>query len=134
MAKKKTFKLSKPDFNLTRFSFGRKKENKDKRKKTKHAANDMYDAYKRKFLDVIANFFEQEFGVAIEWVRELLSVRTKMRKLTFYFILLFAGFTVALFGIAKYLDCLCSSLNCGASYVLVGLAAVIIAMLYKRFF
>jgi hypothetical protein len=127
--RKKIFNLSKPNFSNTKITFGSKSK-----KKTKHAASDMYDAYKKKFLGIIASFFEQEFGVMAEWIKDILSIRSKLRKLTFYFILLFAGTTVILFGIARYLDCLCTSLTCGASYVLVGLVAIIIALLYRRFF
>ena len=132
MAKKRTFDLTSPDYNRTRVSFGKKK---GKKKTTKDKASQrIYDTYKHRFLDMITSFFEQEFGVVMEWVKDLLNMKNKLRKMTFYFIMLFAGTTIVLYGIAKYIDCLCTTLSCGASYVLVGLSAIIIALLYRRFF
>lgn len=124
--KKEWVAIDKPRYKAT-YSFI------DKIKKRRKKSNKKTSKTKEKLFSIIADLFEQDWDLIVEWLKDLFHVRKRMKKLTAYFALLFAGVTVALIGIARYLDCLCTTWGCGANYLLVGLAAVIIAVIYKRF-
>lgn len=93
----------------------------------------IYDAHKQKLLGVITKFMTDELGVVVEWLKDMTNVRRKVRKTMNYHALLTAGLVVLLFGIAKYAECVCTTLLCGMGYLIVGLAAIIVALIYRRY-
>lgn len=115
----------------------RKKASKSKAKPTIKFSSEhkeAYSQYKKRFLGLVTRFIEEEFVVLVEWVRDILSAKKKMRVLTWYIVLLVAGATVFFFGIAKYLDCVCTQLSCGLSYVLIGAIVVLSGLVYKKMY
>lgn len=113
----------------------RRRSRKKKAKSKKSTVyKEAYGDYKKKLLLLMTRFVEDEFEVLVEWAKDLLSVKKKMRVMTWYAVFLISGATVALFGIAKLLDCVCTKFYCGLSYVLVGIVAILIGMIYKKIF
>ncbi len=118
---------------LSRHSLRRHRASKSQKPAQKVIYREAYGEYKKKLLGVASNFIEQEFEVIVQWIKDLMNVKGKVRAFTFYMTLLIAGSAVLLYGIGKYLDCLCPTLGCGLSFMLVGAAAIIFALLYRRF-
>lgn len=145
MVKKKiSFDIDIPDGyrkkDTKRKSSSRKKASKKRktgRKKVKVEVpsfkSSAYNAYKKKLLQIVAEFLEEEFEIIVEGIKNIINLKKKVRALTFYLVFLIAGTAMIFFGIAKYIDCICPRLTCGASYMLVGLVAVVLALFYRRF-
>ena len=93
----------------------------------------VYEEHKRKITGIVSNFFSQELGVMVEWFKDMTNVKKKVKKTLNYHAFLTAGLVVLLFGIVKYFECFCTTLICGMGYIIVGLAAIIIAIIYKRY-
>lgn len=141
MVKKKiTIDVDVPDGHATvverkKASKWRKKPKKRRKFKLKvpFVARKGYEGYKKRMLNIVTNFLDEEFGMIAQGMKDILSVKRKFRVMRWHLALLFAGLTALIFGIAQYLDCLCPQLGCGLSLVLVGLIAMIIAFVYKRY-
>jgi hypothetical protein len=117
-------------------SIGKKRSKKRKKAKAKMeipaSYKKTYEQYKGKMLDIVTRFFEEELGVVASGVKDLFNMKRKFRIMTWHLAFLFAGITLVLFGIAEYLECICSQLLCGMNFVLVGLLALIVALVYKK--
>jgi len=93
-----------------------------------------YNAYKKRFLDLAVNFIDTEFGVIVSGIKDFVSVRRKVKALTWYLAFIIAGLTVSLLGIAKYIECFCPTLGCGLGYIIIGLIAIFIGIICKKLF
>lgn len=93
----------------------------------------IYESHRQKLLGVITTFLTQELGAVVEWMKDMTNVKRKVKKTLNYHAFLTAGIVVLLFGIAKYLECFCTTLFCGLGFIIVGLAAIIIAIIYNRY-
>jgi len=92
----------------------------------------VYSEYKNKILGVVTEFLEKELGVIIEWTKDAMNIRKRIRNITIYLILIFAGAVCVLCGIAEYIQFLCPQLARGIAHVLVGLIAIAGGILYSR--
>jgi len=94
----------------------------------------VYEEHKNKITGIVSNFFTQELGVIVEWFKDMTNVKKKVRKTLNYHAFLTAGLVVLLFGIAKLFECFCVTLICGLGFIIVGLVAIIIAIIYNRYY
>jgi hypothetical protein len=92
----------------------------------------IYEEHKQRMLEVVTKFLTDELGVIAEWLKDMTSMRKKLRKTLNYHAILTAGVVLVLIGIATYLECICPQIYCGLSFAIVGLAAIIIALIYRR--
>ena len=98
------------------------------------AYNEAYSQYKKKLLDLAVDFIDDEFGIIVEWVKDILSLKRRVKAITWYIVFLTAGMAMILYGLATYLNCLCPQFACGLSYVIIGLIALLLGMVCKKVF
>ncbi len=93
----------------------------------------IYDAHKQKLLGVVTKFLTDELGVVVEWLKDMTNARRKIRKTLNYHAILTAGIVLVLIGIATYLESICPQMLYGIGFLIVGLAAIIVALIYRRY-
>ena len=87
---------------------------------------------KEKVLDFIVNLLENQSKNVIEFVKKVTRIREKVKKVVVAATLTAAGLIVVLIGIANYLSALFPTLQDGIMQIIVGLAAIITAVIYKK--
>ena len=97
------------------------------------AYREVYGRYKNKIMGLVAEFFDQELGVMVEWTRDMLNTRRKMRVMVVFLSLVFGGTAIFLAGLAKYIESLCLTLPPGFIFIVVGLASIAAGLIYKRY-
>jgi len=87
---------------------------------------------KEKVLDFILSIAENQSKNIIDFVRRITRVRERMRKLVVATGLTLAGLIVVFIGLANYLSSIWPNLQDGIILMIVGLAAILIAVVYKQ--
>ncbi len=137
MAKKKiTIDVDVPDgYTASKSRRSKKKTHKKAKAKiirTPLMGKGAYDKYKNRFLEIVTRFLDEELGMIVEGIKDMVTLKKKLRTMTWHLAMLISGLTIFLYGIAVYVDCLCSALACGSAFILVGLLAIVIALIYKK--
>ncbi len=87
---------------------------------------------KEKVLDFIIGIVENQSKNIIDFVKKVTKVREKVRKVVVATGLTLAGLIVVLIGLSNYLAATFPNLQNGIMQMLVGLLAIIIAVIYKK--
>ncbi len=94
-------------------------------------AKALFDVYKEKLWDLIANFIEEEAVRVGKWAANIAHFKQKIRKAIVAFALLFSGTTLILIGLADYLARV-MYISTYAAFIFVGFVAIIFGIIYYK--
>lgn len=94
-------------------------------------AKALFDSYKERLWDLIANFVEEEAGRLGKWAANITHLRQKIRKAIVAFMLLFGGTVLILLGLADYLARILD-MSSYAALIFVGFVAIIVGVIYYK--
>jgi hypothetical protein len=102
-----------------------------KTKKVKESSTKIFKEFIDKSIGIFASVLEKNINI-VEWVKNLVNIKAKIRKYMFASLLAVAGVTVLLIGLASYINSLMPGLANGLSEIIVGVVVIIISLvIYK---
>jgi hypothetical protein len=96
-------------------------------KKTKS----VFNGIKSKALPLVIEFLEKEAVNVISWVKDMINIKQRIRKMATSLILIIAGITVLLLGIANYIAEL-AKLSPALMQIITGIIIIVAAIIYKK--
>lgn len=94
-------------------------------------AKGLFDAYKEKLWNLIAEFIEEEIGRLGKWAGNIAHFKQKIRKAIVAFALLFGGTTLILIGLADFLARI-MYLTSYVAFIFTGFIAIIVGIVYYK--
>lgn len=91
-----------------------------------------YEKNKEKVLQYLADFLERGGSSFLEWIRQILKIKEKIRKVFVSVGLVFAGLVVLIIGLSNYLATLAPNLPAGVMHIIVGIGIIALAMVYVK--
>ena len=91
--------------------------------------------------DIFKEFMEKSAGILLslieninvtEWIKDILHLRSKIRKYTIVLILSITALTVLMLGVASYIASQTPKLGNGVAEILIGLILAIVAFIYHQ--
>jgi|TARA_Y100000031_G_C8180015_1_gene365972 ABC-type transporter Mla subunit MlaD len=102
------------------------------KKEAKVSIKSLINQFMQRSLQSLVSVVAQNADHLVEWVRNLPSLKEKIKRLLTAIILLSAGLAVFGIGISMYIASLFPELEDGLSYILIGLLLIIVAIVYIK--
>lgn len=103
-----------------------------KKKAAKKVTNTKVNIKKEKVLDFILDIVENQSKNIIDFIKRMVKMKEKIRKIVFATGLGLAGLIVLVLGLANYIGTFFPNLQYGVMQIIVGAVAIVIAVLYKK--
>ena len=104
-----------------------------RKKKVNHFIEGILHKYAYDFFSFLFSSLEKGVGESMERFSNFIHIKKKLQHYTLSMMLMTAGIVVALYGAATVLDTFFSLWPAGVSYLLVGIFAMILAQIYKKY-
>jgi hypothetical protein len=101
-------------------------------KKREKAVKGLYEKNKELIMEVLADFLQRGGGSILDWIKRILSIKHKIRKVVASFGFMFAGLFVFTLGVSDYLSTFAPGLPEGGMRMIVGAIIIIISFLYLK--
>lgn len=102
------------------------------KKRIKTDIKNAYEKNKEKVLQYLVDFLERGGGSLLDWIKQILKIKEKIKKVVVSMGLVFAGLVVLIIGLANYLATLAPNLPDGIMQVIIGAVVIGLAIIYVK--
>ena len=103
-------------------------------KKKGAAAKNIFNKYLKEFLSFLLSLLEEGTGDLIRKFGDIINFKKRLRKYLIFLILITASITIFLIGVAELVESFFPNLRPGTIHILLSVAVVLMALIYKKFY
>ena len=92
----------------------------------------VYDKHKEQILAYFMDFLETGGRSLLDWLKHVAEIKEKIRKIVLSTGLVIAGLFILILGLANYLATLVPNWPAGLMQIVVGAAAILLAVIYVK--
>ena len=103
-------------------------------KKKRAEIKNIFNKYLKEFLSFLLSLFEEGTTDLIRKFGDIINFKKRLRKYVVFLILITASITIFLIGVAELLESFFPNLKPGTAHILLSIAVILIALIYKKFY
>jgi hypothetical protein len=98
----------------------------------KRETKGLYERNKERIIEILVDFLQKGGNSILDWLKHILGIKNKIRKVVASFGFMLAGLFVFTLGVSDYLSTFAPGLPQGGMRMIVGAAIIIISFLYLK--